>query len=221
MLVGILRKYSLASGQQINYEKSSVYFGKNIPEQRRVLIKAKTGISQDGGGSIYLGLPESFGPSKVNTLRYIKARLQNKVVGWRNNFLSPAGKEVLLKAVAMAHPNFSMSCFLLPKTTCQQIEVVMADFWWRNSKDSKGMHWKNWKHLCKPKSEGGLAFKDLEAFNLAMLGKQVWRILTKQENLVERVFKARYFPRTSILNAPLGSRPSYAWRGLHVAQKLI
>lgn len=36
-----------------------------------------------------------------------------------------------------------------------------------------------------------------------------------------RVFKARYFRQTTILEAALGSRPSYAWRSLHAAQKLV
>ena len=130
-------------------------------------------------------------------------------------------KEVLLKAVVMAQPNFSMGCFLLPKTTCQQIEAVIADFWWRGSGEAKGMHWKTWKHLCRPKYEGGLGFKELEAFNLALLGKQVWRMLTKPNTLVAKVFKARYFRKTSILKASLGSRPSYAWRSLHAAHRLI
>lgn len=96
-LVAILRKYSLATGQRINYQKSNVYFGKNIPEERRLQIKAKTNISQDGGSSIYLGLPESFGPSKVNTLFFIKDLVQSKVFGWQNKFLSPAGRKCCLK----------------------------------------------------------------------------------------------------------------------------
>lgn len=75
--------------------------------------------------------------------------------------------------------------------------------------------------MCKPKNEGGLGFKELEAFNLAMLGKQVWRMLTKPETLVAKVFKARYFKKTTILNVNLGSRPSYAWRSLHAALRLI
>ena len=66
--------------------------------------------------------------------------MQHQVVGWQNRYLTPAGKEVLLKSVAMAMPNFTMSCFLLPKTTCQQIEAVLADFWWKNAQESKGMH---------------------------------------------------------------------------------
>lgn len=51
-IVRIIEEYSLASGQRVNYQKSSVYFGKLIPPERRDLLKKKLGISQDGGRSI-------------------------------------------------------------------------------------------------------------------------------------------------------------------------
>lgn len=34
------------------------------------------------------------------------------------------------------------------------------------------IHWLRWRKLCKQKSESGLGFKDLYAFNLALLAKQ-------------------------------------------------
>lgn len=64
----ILSSYSLASGQRINYQKSSIYFGKSVPLEERAQIKSNLGIKQEGGEGIYLGLPEVFGGSKVSIL---------------------------------------------------------------------------------------------------------------------------------------------------------
>lgn len=217
----ILQHYSIASRQRINYQKSSIYFGKNIPEERRKEIIAKLGIEQEGGEGKYLGLPETFGGSKVSILNFLKEKMSERVQGCQTRFLSPAGKEVLLKAVAFALPTYTMSCFLLPKTVCRKILSIMTELWWRNKKEGKGIHWKSWDQLSKPKALGGLGFRDIEAFNLVLLGKQLWRMLMNPNSLLSRIYKSRYFAKTDPLNARLGSRPSYAWRSIFAAQQLI
>ncbi|KEH17434.1 hypothetical protein MTR_0015s0120 [Medicago truncatula] len=40
-------------------------------------------------------------------------------------------------------------------------------------------------------------------FNLAMLGKQGWRIMTNPESLIARIYKARYYPRCNFFEATL------------------
>lgn len=63
--------------------------------------------------------------------------------------------------------------------------------------------------LCQVKDAGGLGFKDLRQFNIAMLAKQGWRLLNESNPLVTSIMKARYYPRSDFLNATLGENPSY------------
>lgn len=76
------------------------------------------------------------------------------------------------------------------------------------------MHWVSWRNMCKPKSEGGMGFKDLRLFNLALLAKQSWRLLTHISSLVHQILKEKYFPHTSMYEAKMGHSPSYTWRGI-------
>ncbi|KEH22478.1 hypothetical protein MTR_7g451250 [Medicago truncatula] len=64
------------------------------------------------------------------------------------------------------------------------------------------------------KSQGGIGFKDLSAFNLAILGKQARKFLSESQSFVSRIFKARYFPSKSFLDASIGRNPSYVWRSI-------
>ncbi|XP_019199718.1 PREDICTED: uncharacterized protein LOC109193311 [Ipomoea nil] len=96
----------------------------------------------------------------------------------------------------------------------------MNRYWWR-SKNDQGIHWKAWDKLCIPKKYGDLGFKELRAFNLAMLGKQGWRFLTQPQSLVSRVYKARYFSTNSFYDACLSNNPSFCWRSILAAQELI
>ena len=46
-----------------------------------------------------------------------------------------------------------------------------------------------------------MGFRDLRAFNLAMLAKQGWRMIQGNDSLLYKCFKVWHFPRSSFLDA--------------------
>ncbi|KAL4289525.1 hypothetical protein GQ457_14G014220 [Hibiscus cannabinus] len=112
-------------------------------------------------------------------------------------------------------------CFLLPKAVCVKSKSIMNKFWWRNSGSSKGVHQCPWARLCLPKHKGGMGFRDMSEFNIALLAKQGWRIISNSTCLLGKVLKARYFPNTDFLGATLGSSSSYTWMGIYSARGLL
>ena len=69
--------------------------------------------------------------------------------------------------------------------------------------------------------ERGNGFRDIHAFNLAMLAKQAWRLLTETHSLFYRVYKACYFPSCMFMDVELGTNPSFVWRSLLQAREVI
>lgn len=54
-----------------------------------------------------------------------------------------------------------------------------------------------------------------------MFGKQDWRLLTRENLLVGRVFKARYYHKGSFMDAELGTNPNYIWRSILESKVLL
>uniref|UniRef100_A0A803PF85 RNase H type-1 domain-containing protein n=1 Tax=Cannabis sativa TaxID=3483 RepID=A0A803PF85_CANSA len=172
--------------------------------------------------SMYLGLPSTMGRNKTAAMGFLLDKVRKRLQGWEGKLLSKVGKEVLVKSVAQALPSYAMSVFLLPIEITRDIKKMITRFWWQSSgKSSKGIHWLSWDRLSKHKDLGGMGFRNFRDFNLALLGKQGWRLLTRSNSLVARVFKARYYPNGSYLSAELGNNPSFVWRSVLEAQSLV
>ncbi len=68
---------------------------------------------------------------------------------------------------------------------------------------------------------GGLGFRELQKFNIALLAKQFWRLIHYKNSLLFKVFSPKFFPNGNILEAFDQHRESYAWRSILKAKKLI
>uniref|UniRef100_A0A803NJK8 Reverse transcriptase n=1 Tax=Cannabis sativa TaxID=3483 RepID=A0A803NJK8_CANSA len=169
-----------------------------------------------------LCLPSTMSRNKLAVLGFLKERVQKRIQGWESKFLRRAGKEVLIKTVAQSLPIYAMSVFLLPLDITHDMERLMSKFWWQSFGNTwKGIHWESWSQLFVHKAKSGMGFRHLRDFNLSLLGKQGWRLISRPDSLVAKVLKARYFPNGSYLNSSLGNNSSFVWCSVWEAQQLV
>ncbi|XP_024196518.1 uncharacterized mitochondrial protein AtMg00310-like [Rosa chinensis] len=152
--------------------------------------------------------------SKTKAFGFLNEKILARTQGWCEKTLSGGRKELLIKVVTQAIPSYVMSCFELPKHLCQEMHRLMAGFWWGDADNGRKIHWLAWEKLCCPKSEGGLGFRNMHFFNLALLAKQGWRLLTQLDSIIAKLLKAKYFPHCSFLEAELKGGASYSWHSI-------
>ncbi|XP_019188791.1 PREDICTED: uncharacterized protein LOC109183030 [Ipomoea nil] len=157
-------------------DDSLLFFKANLQETMEVkkclgVYETFSGQAADDFGK-YLALPSVIGRNRRTVFDYVEQKLRQRFGSWNKRLLSKAGKEVLLKSIAQAMPTYTMSIFLLPKSLCISLERLMNRYWWGQSGSDSSIHWLAWDRMCTPKNFGGMGFKRLHEFNLALLGKQ-------------------------------------------------
>ena len=115
-----------------------------------------------------------------------------------------------------------MSSFLLSLEFSENLASSIARFWWSSSPQREGPIGKKWEKLCLLREGGGgIGFKMIHEFNLALLAKQLWRLVQFTDSLVARVLWGKYYILSSPLRAGGIDTPSYIWTSLFDASPLL
>ncbi|TYI76843.1 hypothetical protein E1A91_D06G105100v1, partial [Gossypium mustelinum] len=114
-----------------------------------------------------------------------------------------------------------LSIFLAPKSIIEDIQAKFSRTWW-TGKD-RGRFWTMtpWKTLCKPKAMGGLGIRNVRLFNLALLGRQVWRLINNTDTLCFKVLSSKYFPDGNMFNAKKVDKASFTWTSIATATETL
>ena len=89
----LLNLYEKASGKNINFAKTTLFFSKNVLDSTKETIKNLLGVAEIKEYEKYLGLPAVVGRNKKASLNYIKDRVWEKSKGGRRNYFLNRAKK--------------------------------------------------------------------------------------------------------------------------------
>ena len=166
IILDCLTTYLQWSGQNINFQKSSIFFSLNSHHNAIANIKSILNLQQISPRAKYLGLPLFVNKTKKRAFEDIKANILSRITGWKAKLLSQAARTTLIKFVANATPVYTMSLFLLPKAIWLDIDSSLRKFWWGYPQEKKHcLSLMGWNKICAPRCFGGLGLRQMEFLN--------------------------------------------------------
>ena len=105
----------------------------------------------------------------------------------------------------------------IPKKVMDKLVSIQRRFLWGGGLEQNKIAWIKWETVCLPKDKGDLGIKDINTFNLALLGKWKWNLFQHEGQLWVRVLESKYGGWRSLDEVPHGNNESIWWRDLKVA----
>jgi hypothetical protein len=82
--------------------------------------------------------------------------IENRLFSWKNKYVSPGGRVVLINSVLASIPIFYLSFFKMPSGVRRDIIRLQRNFLWGTSASGGNkITWVSWRDVCRPKKEGG------------------------------------------------------------------
>ena len=182
--------------------KTKIFFSKNVSQALTNNISMNSGFKTTKDLEKYLGVPLLHQRVTKHTYKYIIDNLQSKLVGWKANSLSLAGKITLCKVVLSSIPLYPIQLALLLKIICYDIEKLCRRFIWGQNDGKDKIHLVNWRTMCQQKEVGGLGLRKMDGMNKAFIMKLALRVFQNSESLQVRVFRSKYVKEQELILYP-------------------
>ena len=182
LLLQCFKLFSDSSGLQANVSKTDIYcYGMGDQEVQRVL--EFSGFKRGFLPFKYLGVPICSKRISACQCENLIDKMTARIKIWSSRNLSYAARVQLINSVLLSIHMYWAQVFVLPKSVLQGIERICRAFLWSGNFQCTAPGLVAWDNLCRRRNEGGLGFHELKTWNLALMGKYVWSVATKQDNL--------------------------------------
>ncbi|XP_026441601.1 uncharacterized protein LOC113340739, partial [Papaver somniferum] len=132
--------FGQASGQVINMQKSTLFFGKHTSNAHKSNITGILGMKVMGLGEKYLvmglgkkylGIPLLLHRSRHKNCQGVIDNMNNRLQGWQSKIVNQAGR--------------TTQVFKLPEATLQQMERIQRSYWWNSYIKPRSQKYISWR----------------------------------------------------------------------------
>lgn len=190
----VLSSFSLATGLQINYHKSSTY-PINVNAADVTSLAAQFGCQFGSMPFTYLGLPVGTTRPKIIDLLPLVDCMERRLTtsSW---FLPQGSRLQLVNSVISSLPIYFLCSLSIPQGILKQLERIKRQCLWRKYGQDKGHSLAAWPLVCRPKLKGGLGILNLGLQNEALLLKHLNKFYNRVDvPWVHLVWDSYYFQR--------------------------
>ncbi|GJX34045.1 putative RNA-directed DNA polymerase, eukaryota, reverse transcriptase zinc-binding domain protein, partial [Tanacetum coccineum] len=190
-IIRILQVFYLASGLKINIHKSNVY-GVGVFDNEVLVMANNTRCSPGVFLFNYLGLPIGANMNLSVNWKTLLDKFDSRLSQWKAKLLSIGGRLTLVKSVLGSLGIYYLSIFKVSDIVLKTLEKKRANFFWGGSHDTRKLAWVKWPIVLASQNKGGLDVGSLKSFNLALLLKWCWRMISNPNALWVKVIKGPF-----------------------------
>ncbi|PKU66032.1 Putative ribonuclease H protein [Dendrobium catenatum] len=184
-----LQDFGSLSGLHINTIKSAIIFSHQGPQNQRFCEVLD--IHNINPHLTYLGIPISTKKLKASHFQPLLSRIFALLEGWKNKFLSFAGRVQFLKFTISNTIAYWIRGSIIPKGCCASINKLCSKFLFHNNLVERKLHLISWSNVTLPKAKGGLGIPSIEALYFGISCSIICRFYNSK-NLLSRWYKAKF-----------------------------
>ncbi|XP_062117442.1 uncharacterized protein LOC133831237 [Humulus lupulus] len=124
------------------------------------------------------------------------------------------GRVTLINSVPISIHSYWAQIMILPKKLLKDVEAICRAFLWKGISDSHIPGLIAWENICVSRAAGGLGFRRLHDWNMAAMGKYVWAIAKKKDNLFVKWINSVYLLNQNWWDYKCPTDCSWYWKCL-------
>ncbi|KAK9072611.1 hypothetical protein SSX86_009046 [Deinandra increscens subsp. villosa] len=213
-LTSVVKWFNLASGLTINFHKSKL-FGIGMDPFRLKLLARDIHCQVGTLPFTHLGLPIGKNMNGIRNWEVVINKIKSRLSDWKGKNLSFGGRGTLVKSVLGAIPIYYLSLFRAPGTSLKTMEATRRIFCWGEKK----LPWVDWFSMCSDKKKGGMGFGSLQAMNLSLLAKWLFKFKAESNRLWVKVIWAIHGAKVIKSSFPCKKAITGPWNAILKAKR--